>query len=221
MKKVIQLDNNKAAKSLGILEKFLDEAKVPGVSAKMRYWLGWNRDQLEPVRKRIERSRKELFEQYGSSVSVSKEKVHDFLQFIFDDYNKLLETSPEQAEFVDQHSSINYESGILGETFSEMKEKITKFGLKKKLDDWLVKNPEDTQKQVVVGKNVSKFNEEISTVMNVEHDYNIMTFNLDDVVETLADDPAFSLLISSLTFMWESPVTPEVEIVPIAKGKKK
>jgi len=205
MKKKVTLSNKKILSAVKILTKFVEEAKVTGISATIRYWIGWNKDHVESASNHYDRERKKLIELYGDVAAVRKEKIDEFLTAIFGELSNITDKHPELAAAYNRYSDRAKDIQMIPkDMFDEMKDAQT--SLAPKFDAWIKKNPMGTQKEMIAAKNMVQFNRDIEEIMELENELEIMTFELDKV-EHLADDPDFGLLISSLPFMWDEPTT--------------
>lgn len=219
MKRKVTISNRKILSAVRILTKFVEEAKVTGISATIRYWIGWNKEHIEAASHHYDRERKKLIELYGDVAAVRKDKIDEFLTAIFGELANITEKHPELATAYDRYSIRAKEMQMIPkEMFDEMKDAHP--ALAPKFDTWIKKNPLGTQKELIAAKNLSQFNRDIEEIMELENELEIMTFDLDKV-EHLADDPDFGILISSLSFMWEEPATESVAAAPVPDKKKK
>ena len=202
MKKTLMLSNGKAVRAFNILAEF-DKLKVKGLPTPLRYWLGWNRDHLEPVWKRYDRDQKKLIEEHGDIIAVRKEKIQDFLTAVFGDYGNYAKDKTMIA-FLDGYVSPKYDSGIVGEEMQVIEEKAFLFGKTADMEEWFKANPKGQEKEVVTTKNFRAFNKALEELVELEVPVEIMTLDL-EIAEGLKDEPEVAPIISILTFMWEEP----------------
>jgi hypothetical protein len=212
MSKTVKLSLGRIMEMEQVLSRFIDgytemgpggkEIRIPppligNVPLKVRYRLGVNRDHLQSKARLFQAHQKNMVEKYGESIAVRKEKIAEFLAFIFSSGDPLRKEFEEMC--CKKYAALGETFGLVESILGEVKKDVKDQSL---IEKWFKRNPASAQKEVVMQGNFGLFNIALNEIKEEEETIEFRTIPL-NMVENLSADPHFGVLISQIPDMWE------------------